>query len=126
MILDGNIARPRIELFLERPNETLGLSGVRLLLDPTAAGFDYTASGGSKLGQFTSNGQILLPSGAPTIISVARLDVGGTSASGRLRADPGGFTGTLDIAGGGLTGSLAFAPGWKCAKNRGASRTRGG
>ena len=34
---------------------------MRLLLDPTAAGFDYRASGGSQLGPFTSNGQILLP-----------------------------------------------------------------
>jgi translocation and assembly module TamB len=110
MTLDGNIARPRIELFLERPNETLGLSSVRLVLDPTAAGFNYTASGGSHLGQFSSAGQILLPTAAPTVIAVARLDVGGSSASGRLRADPGGFTGALDIAGGGLTGSLAFAP----------------
>jgi translocation and assembly module TamB len=88
MVLDGNIARPRIELFLDRPNETLGLSGVRLLLDPTAAGFNYQASGGSHLGQFASNGQILLPSGAPTVISVARLDVGGTSASGRSAPTP--------------------------------------
>jgi translocation and assembly module TamB len=110
MTLDGNIARPRIELFLERPNETLGLSDVRLLLSPTAAGFEYRATGGSHLGQFASNGQIHLPTGAPTVISIARLDVGGTSASGRLRADPGGFAGSLDIAGGGLTGSLAFAP----------------
>jgi translocation and assembly module TamB len=110
LTLDGNIARPRVELFLERPNETLGLSNVRLLLNPTAAGFDYRASGGSVLGPFTSNGQILLPSGGRTTIAVAALEVGGTRASGRLRSDPGGFTGTLDIAGGGVSGTLAFAP----------------
>lgn len=110
MVLDGNIARPRVDLFLERPNETLGLSDVRLLLEPTAAGFDYRANGGSRLGPFTSNGQILLPKGGRTIIQVAALDVSGTRASGRLRADPGGFTGTLAVAGGGLTGNLAFAP----------------
>jgi len=110
LTLDGNIARPRVDLFLERPNDTLGLRGVRLLLDPIAAGFNYRAAGGSRLGPFTSNGQILLPKGGRTVIAIAALDVNGTHASGRLRSDPGGFTGNLDLAGGGLTGSLAFAP----------------
>jgi translocation and assembly module TamB len=110
LTLDGNIARPRIDLFLDRPNETLGLTNVRLLLDPTAAGFNYRAAGGSRLGPFTSNGQILLPRGGRTVIAIAALDVNGAHASGRLRADPGGFTGELDVAGGGLTGTLGFAP----------------
>ena len=110
MTLDGNIARPRVDLFLERPNDTLGLTNVRLLLDPIAAGFNYRAAGGSRLGPFTSNGQILLPKGGATTIAIAALDVNGAHASGRLRADPGGFTGELDVAGGGLTGMLAFAP----------------
>ncbi|HET9811721.1 MAG TPA: translocation/assembly module TamB domain-containing protein, partial [Sphingomicrobium sp.] len=110
MILDGNIARPRVELFLDRPNETLGLRDVHLLLDPTAAGFDYRADGRSRLGSFTSNGQILMPRGGKTVIAIAGLDVNGTHAAGRLRSDPGGFTGSLDVNGGGLTGTLAFAP----------------
>jgi translocation and assembly module TamB len=110
MTLDGNIARPRVELLLDSPNETLGLRNVRLLLNPTAAGFDYRAAGGSRLGPFTSNGQILLPRGGSTVIAIAALDVNGAHASGRLRADPGGFTGALDVAGGGLAGTLAFAP----------------
>ena len=63
MILDGRIERPRVELFLDRPNETLGLRDMRLLLVPNAAGFDYTSNGTSRLGPFTSNGRILLPSG---------------------------------------------------------------
>ncbi len=110
MVLDGNIARPRVELFLDRPNETLGLKGVHLLLSPTAAGYDYRADGGSRLGPFTSKGEILMPKGGRTVISVAALDVNGAHATGRLRSDPGGFTGALDVAGGGLNGSLAFAP----------------
>ncbi len=110
MVLDGDIARPRVELFLERPNETLGLKDVHLVLSPTAAGFDYRADGGSRLGPFTSYGQILMPKGGATTIAVAALDVNGTHASGRLRSDPGGFTGVLDVSGGGLTGTLAFAP----------------
>ncbi len=110
LVVDGDISRPHVELFLERPNESLGLKDVHLTLAPTRAGFDYRASGGSRLGQFTSNGQILMPHGGTTVISVASLDVGGTHASGALRAEPGGFEGTLDIAGGGLSGTLAFAP----------------
>jgi translocation and assembly module TamB len=110
MILDGNIARPRVQILLDRPNDTLGLTDVRVALDPTAAGYNYRANGGSRLGPFTSNGQILMPHGARTVIAVAALDVNGAHASGNLRADPGGFTGLLEVAGGGLTGELAFAP----------------
>jgi translocation and assembly module TamB len=110
MTLDGNIARPKVDLVLDRPNDTLGLKDVRILLNPIAAGYDYRANGGSRLGPFTSKGQILMPRGGRTVIDVASLDVNGAHASGRLRADPGGFTGGLDVAGGGLTGNLAFAP----------------
>jgi translocation and assembly module TamB len=110
LVLDGHIERPKLDLFLDRPNDSLGLTAVRLLLNPTAAGFDYRASGGSKLGPFTSNGQILLPNNAPTIIAISALDAGGAHASGRLRSDPGGFTGRLTLAGGTLGGTLDFAP----------------
>ena len=110
MVLDGRIERPRVQLFLERPNDTLGLRDVQLLLHPTAAGFDYRANGQSTLGPFTSNGRILLPPGGRATISIAALDVSGTHATGDLRADPGGFTGLLNLAGGGLDGTLAFAP----------------
>ena len=110
MVLDGQINRPQVQLFLERPNDTLGLRDVQLLLDPTLAGFNYRANGQSTLGPFTSNGRILLPTGGRATISIAALDVSGTHASGDLRADPGGFTGLLNLTGGGLNGTLAFAP----------------
>ena len=110
LILDGPIERPRIDLLLARPNDTLGLTNVRLLLDPSRFGFDYRASGGSRLGPFTSNGQILLPKGAPVVIAIAALDAGDLSASGRLRSDPGGFSGRLTLAGAALSGTLDFAP----------------
>jgi len=110
LTLDGHIERPRVELFLERPNDTLGIRDMRLSLLPTAAGFDYRSSGQSRLGPFTSNGRILLPKGGRTIISIAALDVDGTRANGDLRADPGGFTGILNVAGGGLDGTLGFSP----------------
>jgi translocation and assembly module TamB len=108
--LDGEIERPRVELFLERPNEALGIRDMRLFLDPTTAGFDYRANGQSRLGPFTSNGQILLPKGDRATIAIAALDVAATTARGSLRADPGGFSGQLQMAGGGLSGSLKFAP----------------
>lgn len=108
--LDGPIARPKIALKLQRPMDSLGLANVLLLLDPTREGFAYRAEGGSTLGPFTSRGMILLPRGRPSVIRVASLNVSGTSATGSLRSDPGGFTGRLDVAGGGLDGRLVFNP----------------
>ncbi len=110
LVLDGQIERPRIDLFLASPNQSLGIRALHLLLDPIAAGFDYRASGQSKLGPFTSNGQILLPNNAPTVIAIAALDAGGAHASGRLRSDPGGFFGRLTLANGSLDGTLDFSP----------------
>jgi len=108
MILDGDIAHPRVDLLLDHPNDALGITGMRLLLTPTAAGFDYRASGGSRLGPFTSNGRILLSGG--TTISVGSLDAGGAHASGDLISYPGGFSGRLTLANGTIGGTLDFAP----------------
>ena len=110
MVLDGRIERPKIDLLLDSPNEAMGIRAMRLSLDPTAAGFDYRASGGSKLGPFTSHGRILLPKGGRTIISIAALSVAGSTGHGDLRSDPGGFTGILALAGGGIDGTLGFTP----------------
>ncbi|MFL6751908.1 MAG: translocation/assembly module TamB domain-containing protein, partial [Sphingomicrobium sp.] len=110
LVLDGHIERPKLDIFLERPNDTLGIRAMHLLLQPTTAGFDYRASGGSKLGPFTSNGRILLPKNGRTVIAIAALDAGGAHASGDLRSDPGGFTGRLALANGTLGGTLDFAP----------------
>jgi translocation and assembly module TamB len=110
LVLDGHIERPQIDLLLDRPNDALGIRAMRLLLVPTAAGFDYRASGGSKLGPFTSNGRILLPNNGRATISIAALDAGGAHASGDLRSDPGGFTGRLVLANGTIGGTLDFAP----------------
>src|SRR5213076_821135 len=101
---------PRVDLLLDRPNDSLGIRAMHLLLLPTAAGFDYRASGGSRLGPFTSNGRILLPHNGPTTVSIAALDAGGAHASGDLRSDPGGFTGRLTLANGTLGGTLDFSP----------------
>ena len=109
MTLDGRIERPKLDIFLDRPNEALGITAMRLQLDPTPAGFDYRAAGGSKLGPFTSTGRILLPKGARTTISIAALNVAGSVGRGDLRSDPGGFTGTLALTGP-ISGRMAFSP----------------
>lgn len=108
--LDGNIARPKVDLVLAHPVDALGLANVRLSLDPNSQGFAYRADGGSTLGPFTSTGQILLPAGSPATIGVAALDVAGTRASGAVVAQTGGFLGRLSVAGGGVDGELLFRP----------------
>ncbi len=109
MTLDGHIERPHVELLLPSPNPAMGISAMRLSLDPRDYGFDYRSSGGSKLGPFTSTGRILLPHGGRATISIAALNVAGSVARGDLRSDPGGFTGQLAVSGG-LGGSLGFRP----------------
>jgi len=108
--LDGRIERPRLAVRLERPVDSLGLRDVLLNLEPNALGFAWRAEGGSALGPFTGAGNIGLPPGQPALIQVAALNVSGTRATGALRADPGGFTGRLTVAGGGLDGTLLFNP----------------
>ncbi|HVF36497.1 MAG TPA: translocation/assembly module TamB, partial [Sphingomicrobium sp.] len=110
MSLDGRIERPKVELFLDRPNESLGIRDMRLSLDPNSQGFAYRSEGQSRLGPFTSNGQILLPRGGRAVIDFAALNVAGSTARGSLRANPGGFLGQLRLAGGGLSGTLDFSP----------------
>lgn len=110
MTLDGRIERPTLDLVFARPNATLDLQQVTAHLDPTAQGFDFRAKGGSRLGDFVGNGQILLPPGQSATIIIAALDVGGIRGSGSLRTVTGGFDGALQIGGGGVTGALTFAP----------------
>ncbi|HEY0270114.1 MAG TPA: translocation/assembly module TamB domain-containing protein [Sphingomonas sp.] len=108
--LDGQIDHPKVALLLDRPLEALGLDQVKLDLDPVPQGFAMKAAGGSMLGPFTAAGTIDAPPGGTTVIHVDALDVSGTTASGQLRADPGGFTGQLALNGGGLGGTLDFSP----------------
>lgn len=108
LTLDGRIERPRLDVRLPRPVDALGLADVRLLLDPTEAGFAWRGEGGSTLGPWTGEGAILLPRGAPARVAVARLDVAGMRANGTLVSAEGGFDGRLEVAGSGVTGSLGF------------------
>jgi translocation and assembly module TamB len=109
LALDGPIARPRLDLLLASPNAAMGLADVRLQLLPAPDGFSYRAAGGSRLGPFSGTGRILLPPGAPAVIDVAALQVGGTVAAGQLRPVPGGLAGALALSGGGVNGRLQFA-----------------
>lgn len=109
LTLDGNISRPKIDLVLASPLPALALANVSVHLTPTTQGFGYVAEGGSRLGPWTSNGAILLPPGQPATIAVATVAVSGAKGSGRLRSDPGGFTGRIDLADGTITGPMTFS-----------------
>jgi translocation and assembly module TamB len=108
--LDGRIERPMIDLVLASPSATLGLTAVHLHLAPSVDGFTFHTSGGSRLGEFTGNGQILLPRGDIATIRIAELDVRGIKASGALRAVNGGLDGTVNVTQGGISGVLLFNP----------------
>ena len=109
LTLDGNISRPKIDLVLAAPVQALGLAEVSLRLLPTPQGFTYAAAGGSRLGAWDSDGAILLPSGQPALIAIAAITVSGARGSGRLRSDPDGFTGKIELAGGSVTGPMLFS-----------------
>jgi translocation and assembly module TamB len=107
--LDGRIDRPKIELQLARPMDSLGLRDVRASLDPTATGFNWRAAGTSTIGPFTGNGAILMPKGGTTTVQIAALDASGLRATGNLQALSGGFGGRLALNGSGISGTLDFA-----------------
>jgi translocation and assembly module TamB len=110
LVLDGNISKPTLDLRFASPNATLGLADVRAHLDPTAEGFAYHAAGGSRLGPFTSDGRILLPSGGTARIAVDSLEVSGTRATGGVDIVQDGFLGRLSVDGGGIRGTIDFRP----------------
>ncbi len=110
LVLDGDISRPKLDIALARPMDSLGLAAVKLLLDPVPDGFAWRANGGSTLGPFNGNGRIILQPNSPALIAITGLDVSGTHATGGLRVDPGGFTGKIMTAGGGIDGTIGFIP----------------
>jgi translocation and assembly module TamB len=108
LTLDGQIDRPKVDLLLTSPMNALGLSNVHALLTPNANGYVFTAEGGSMLGPFAGNGNILLPAGGDAKINIERLAVSDTVASGTLTPQAGGLAGTLTVAGP-ATGTINFA-----------------
>ena len=110
LLLDGPIQRPKLDILFKAPNAAMGLSDVRLLLDPNPAGYAWTARGGSTLGGFTGAGSVLLPAGGAATINVSALDVSGINARGSLISRDGGFEGGLTLGGSGISGTLDFVP----------------
>ncbi len=109
--LDGALERPKVALLFDSPLPALGLSAVSLELTPVAAGFAYTASGGSTLGPFNSDGTILTPAGQDAAVRIDRLLVSDTLATGTIRPTAQGLAGSLAVSGGGVNGDILFRPG---------------
>ncbi|MGJ3627460.1 hypothetical protein AB5I41_11735 [Sphingomonas sp. MMS24-JH45] len=110
-MIDGDIARPTVDLLFDRPNEALGLRAVKAHLDPIPAGFAFTAAGQSRLGPFSGEGQILLPrrrAGADRRRAARRR--AGRGRRARWISSPAEFQGRLTVAGGGYSGALDLAP----------------
>lgn len=107
LALDGPLSRPKINLALAHPNAAMGLANVRLSLNPSAQGYDWQADGLSRIGRFTGQGDILLPSGGRATIRVAQLETGGVRAAGQVLAITNGLAGTLDLKGV-VRGRIAF------------------
>ena len=99
LVLDGDIAKPKVDLFLARPLDAAGLADVHVLLDPQGRDYSFEARGQSHLGPFAANGAIELPQGGQAVIAIDRLTVNGTQGQGRLRVVEGGLAGQLDMEG---------------------------
>ena len=110
LLLDGRIERPRLDITFSRPNDAMGLAGVRLRLDPSQTGYIWDAAGRSMLGMFSGRGAVGLPNGRAATLNVAMLNVSGMQANGALVSRTGGFDGRLNISGSGVLGTLDFAP----------------
>ena len=109
LTLEGKIDRPTVDVVLQSPLKALGVTDMHAHLIPDAAGYSFTAEGGSTLGPFTGNGAILLPPGGQATVRIARVTASGVTASGDLRPVTGGLDGTLNVSGP-VTGTVAFAP----------------
>ncbi|APG62417.1 hypothetical protein LPB140_05970 [Sphingorhabdus lutea] len=106
----GNLARPKVALFLDKPFDPLGLNKVTLTLNPVERGFDFATNGGSTLGPFDGTGAILLPKGGDAIIEFDRLAVSSTILTGYLRPASGGLDGKFKFNEGGVIGQITLAP----------------
>ena len=109
LTLDGRIEQPTVDLLLHHPLDALGVTDMRAHLVPDGTGYSFTAQGGSTLGAFAGNGQILLPHGGQAVVRVAQLTASGVTASGDLRPVAGGLDGQLNVTGP-LRGSIGFLP----------------
>ncbi len=100
---------PYADLVLANPLPAADLSNVRVSLAPSDDGFAVETSGGSLLGPFDGEIDLVLPEGGDAVIGVRRLDVAETRLAGDLRLVEGGVTGRLDLSRGGVNGAIALA-----------------
>ena len=106
--LDGE--GPRAALVFADPFPAAGLEDVRVAIAPSEDGFQIDTQGGSMLGAFDGELELLMPAGGPTRIAIDRLDVWETRVQGDLMLGDEGVSGNLALAGGGLDGTIALAP----------------
>lgn len=101
---------PRAVLVLADPLPAAGLTNVRVGLAPSTDGFAIDLAGGSLLGPFTGNIELVLPEGGPTRITVEQINVSRTRMTGALELGEAGIDGRFALAGGGINGNLVLAP----------------
>ncbi len=101
---------PRAVLVLADPYPAAGLKDVRVALAPSKEGFGLDVAGGSLLGDFDGELELILPENAPTRIAIKRLQVYRTNVTGEVRLEDAGPAGDLRLAGGGINGTIGFRP----------------
>ena len=97
---------PRATLVFARPWAPGDLRDVHVTLAPAGDAFAITARGQSLLGPFDGAFGLAIPPGGGAQISIARLDVAQTRASGALRVVPGGLAGLVQVSRGGVEGTI--------------------
>lgn len=107
--VEGELARPKVILFLRSPVPAAEIKDVRLVIEPDPTGFAITVNGQSMLGPFDGNGQLVLPAQGAARINVHALNVSDSTASGVLTIAGGGVAGQLAVTGGGLDGQLVMS-----------------
>lgn len=99
LVLDGDIARPKVDLLLARPLDAAGLAEVQVSLDPDGHDYRLQANGQSYLGPFSAQGAIEMPPGGETVLAIDELAVNGSTGQGRLLVVDGGLAGRIDFEG---------------------------
>ncbi|MBI1403442.1 MAG: DUF490 domain-containing protein [Porphyrobacter sp.] len=102
---------PRGELVLASPYPAAGLKNVHVAIAPSEDGFALDVSGGSLLGPFEGQLDLILPETGPTRVAIERLEVYRTDVTGAVVLGDAGPSGDLALSGGGVDGTLDFRPG---------------
>ncbi len=103
-------AGPRATLVFANPYPAAGLRDVRIVLEPTPAGFRIATTGQSLLGPFDGTLGLVIPRGGATRVDIESLKVSNTSVTGALTLGSGAVAGNLALAGGGLDGTILLSP----------------